>query len=329
MDRAIGLAQLERGAAMPAPTCSYVLITPARNEEKFIELTITSVAAQTVRPLKWVIVSDGSTDGTDELVKKYASQHEWIEFVRAAEHGERHFAGKVAAFNAGYDRVKELSFDVIGNLDADVSFNSCDYFESLMAKFAQNPRLGVCGTSYREEGVIYPSRFTSVEDVFGACQMFRRQCFEVIGGYLPIRSGGIDLIAFLSARKMGWQTKTFLELVCEHHRKVGSGQHANSYERMMQMGRKDYLLGCHPLWEFARCVYMMKSKPRLAGWLMFIGYFLLLLRGAKRTIPKDLMELRRKDQMLRLKRFLFHASSPPSEEGTNLHHGANDTLTLR
>jgi biofilm PGA synthesis N-glycosyltransferase PgaC len=308
---------------------SYVLITPARNEADLIEAVITSVLRQTARPLRWVIVSDGSTDGTDELVKKYASQHEWIECVRAPEHGERHFAGKVAAFNAGYAKVKELNFDVIGNLDADVTFSSADYFASLMDRFAQDPRLGVCGTSYEEEGVIYPSRFTSVEDVFGACQMFRRECFDEIGGYLPVRSGGIDLIAFLSAREKGWQTRTFLELRCEHHRKVGSGQHADTYERMVQTGRKDYLLGSHPLWEFARCAYMMKSRPHLAGGLMLIGYFFSMLCRVERTIPKDLMKLRQKDQMLRLKRFLLRASSSyPNEKGTNLHHGASDISHL-
>jgi poly-beta-1,6-N-acetyl-D-glucosamine synthase len=305
---------------------SYVLITPARNEADMIEAVITSVLRQTVRPRRWVIVSDGSTDGTDELVKKYAFQHEWIEFVRAAEHGERHFAGKVAAFNAGYAKVKELSFDVIGNLDADVTLSSPDYFEFLMDKFAQNPHLGVCGTSYEEDGVIYPSRFTSVEDVFGACQMFRRECFDGIGGYLPVRSGGIDLIAFLSARQKGWQTRTFVELTCQHHRKVGSGQHVNTYERMLQTGRKDYILGCHPLWQFVRCAYLMKSRPYLVrGALMLMGYFFSMLRGVERTIPSDLMELRQKDQMLRLRRFLLCASSPCSnEKGTNLHHGASD-----
>ena len=305
---------------------SYVLITPARNEADLIEAVITSVLGQTVRPLRWVIVSDGSTDGTDELVKKYASKHEWIEFVRAPEHGERHFAGKVAAFNAGYAKVKELRFDVIGNLDADVTFSSHDYFESLLDKFAQDLRLGVCGTSYEEEGVIYPSRFTSVEDVFGACQMFRRECFDGIGGYLPVRSGGIDLIAFLSARKQGWQTRTFVELICQHHRKVGSGQHANTYERMLQTGRKDYMLGCHPLWQFARCAYLMKSRPYLAGGaLMLMGYFFSMLSGVERTIPKDLRELRQKDQMLRLKRFLLRAWAPrPNEKGNNLHHETSD-----
>src|SRR5206468_12927982 len=113
-----------------------VLLTPARNETKFIELTLKSVAAQTLRPLKWVIVSDGSTDGTDELVQPYASRHPWIELVRMAERKERHFAGKVHAFNAGLARVAHLDYEVIGNLDGDVSFDE-DYFDFLMRRFAE------------------------------------------------------------------------------------------------------------------------------------------------------------------------------------------------
>src|SRR5216684_8428510 len=113
---------------MRMPTLpTYVLITPARNEAQFIELTIQSVVAQTIRPLKWVIVSDGSTDGTDEIVKKYASDHPWIELVRMPERRERDFAGKVHAFNAGYARVRDLDYEVIVSLDADISFDA-DYF---------------------------------------------------------------------------------------------------------------------------------------------------------------------------------------------------------
>src|SRR2546422_4803637 len=97
---------------------TYVLITPARNEAKFIEQTIKSVVGQTIRPAKWVIVSDGSTDGTDDIVKRYASEYDWIELVRTPERKERHFAGKVQAFNAGYARVKDLKYDIIGSLDA-------------------------------------------------------------------------------------------------------------------------------------------------------------------------------------------------------------------
>src|SRR5206468_717998 len=93
------------------------------NEANFIELTIKSVVAQSARPIKWVIVSDGSTDGTDDIVEKYAANHSWMELVRLPERRERHFAGKVQAFNAGYARVRGLPYEIIGNLDADVSFD--------------------------------------------------------------------------------------------------------------------------------------------------------------------------------------------------------------
>ena len=104
---------------------SYVLITPARNEAQFIELTLKSVVSQTMPPLKWVIVSDGSTDGTDEIVKNYAAVHSWIELVRMPERQERHFAGKVHAFNAGFSRMKDLDFQVVGvRSDAGVGWDA-------------------------------------------------------------------------------------------------------------------------------------------------------------------------------------------------------------
>ena len=132
-------------AMLPA----YVLITPARNEAEFIELTIQSVVAQTVRPLKWVIVSDGSTDGTDDLVRKYQAENPWIELVRMPERRERHFAGKVHAFNAGYERVKGLPYDVVGSLDGDLSFDP-EYFAYLLGKLAENSELGLVGTPFRD-----------------------------------------------------------------------------------------------------------------------------------------------------------------------------------
>src|SRR5579862_7463392 len=121
-------------AALP----TYVLITPARNEAQFIEETIKSVVAQTVRPLKWVIVSDGSTDATDDIVNRYAADNPWIDLVRMPERSERHFAGKVHAFNAGHDRLRDLQYEVIGSLDADISFDH-DYFSFLLQKLAESP----------------------------------------------------------------------------------------------------------------------------------------------------------------------------------------------
>ena len=125
-----------------APLPTYVLITPARNEAQFIESTVKSVIAQTVPPVKWVIVSDGSTDGTDEIVSRYLKEYTWIELLRMPERAERHFAGKVFAFDAGYERIKDLGVDVVGNLDADVTFEP-DHFEYLLKMAASDPKLGV------------------------------------------------------------------------------------------------------------------------------------------------------------------------------------------
>lgn len=284
----------------------YVLITPARNEVDTIGMTIASVVHQTMQPLKWVIVSDGSTDGTDELVNSFAARYTWIELVRNPVHRERHFAGKVEAFNVGYARVKDMKFAVVANLDADVSLDDPRYFEFLISKFAENPKLGVCGTSYTEYGVIYPGPFTSPEDVTGACQVFRRECFEEIDGYSPIKIGGVDVLAFLDARAKGWQTRTFAEKCCVHHRKVGSAQHQHLYERLFQAGRKTYLLGSHPLWELVRCLYQMKNRPYLVGAVLTLtGYMWALASGAEKALPRKLVKLRQDEQMRRLKKIVL------------------------
>lgn len=282
---------------------SYVLITPARNEAAFIEKTIRSVESQTVRPVKWVIVSDGSTDRTDDIVREHATAHPWIELVQMPERRERHFAGKAFAVNAGLEKMAGLRYDVIGNLDADVSFDE-DYFAFLMARFAENPKLGVGGTAFREGNLAYNYDFVGIEHVSGMCQMFRRQCFEAIGGYPAIKSGGIDLIAVLSARAKGWETRTFTEKSFVHHRTQGGALHAGWRERL-HIGQKDYLLGNHPLWEILRSVYQMKHKPYVIGGLLVLGSYLWnSIRGVKKTIPEELMILRRDEQLKRLKALL-------------------------
>ncbi|MFO1478368.1 MAG: glycosyltransferase family 2 protein [Verrucomicrobiota bacterium] len=292
-----------------ARRAGYVLVTPARNEAAFLEQTILSVVHQTVKPLKWVIVSDGSTDGTDDIVKKYAAEHSWIELVRMPERRERHFAGKVYAFNAGYARVKELPYEYIGSMDADISFEP-EYFEFLLGKLETNPRLGLAGTPFKEGTEGYDYRFVSVEHVSGACQLFRRQCFEEIGGYVPMKGGGIDHVAVLTSRMKGWQTRTFTEKHCQHHRAQGSAK-ASPAMAKFKVGKLDYALGGHPLWELFRSVYQLTRKPLVIGGVMvFCGYFSSMLKREKRPISDELVAFRRREQMARLKRFLLRQPLP-------------------
>ncbi|MGA8088006.1 MAG: glycosyltransferase family 2 protein [Terracidiphilus sp.] len=280
----------------------YVIVTPARNEARFIELTLRSVVTQTVLPLRWVIVSDGSTDGTDEVVSRYAAEHPWIELVRMPERVERNFAGKVLAFNAGYARVKDLGYEVIASLDADISFDP-DYFEFLLRKLLENPALGVVGTPFQElSGQVYDYRFVSIEHVSGACQVFRRECFDAIGGYKPMKGGSIDHVAVISARMRGWQTRSFTEKVCTHHREMGTAQQGILKSRF-KYGLKDHRIGNHPLWEIFRVVYQMTQTPRLIGGLALgIGYTWAAVRGLERPVPRELVEFHRREQLSRLKR---------------------------
>jgi len=295
----------------------YVLITPARNEAAFIETTLESVIHQTVLPLKWVIVNDGSMDATANIVSRYLAEYAWIELVNLPVRRDRNFAAKVYAFNAGFERVKNNRFEVIGNLDSDLSFEP-DYLEFLLNKFQQDPHLGVAGTIFCEQG--YSSATDSFEGqnhVAGGCQLFRRECFEAIGGYPTIKSGGIDLIAVLSARAKGWETRTFLDKSFIHHRGQGSALHDGLGERL-HVGRKDYLIGNHPLWEIFRSAYQMTRKPYLIGGILILAaYSWNAFRRVERSIPKELMALRRREQLGRLKLVMQRRFSPRSVASIN------------
>uniref|UniRef100_C6E3Z4 Glycosyl transferase family 2 n=1 Tax=Geobacter sp. (strain M21) TaxID=443144 RepID=C6E3Z4_GEOSM len=288
----------------PDSRCRYVLITPARNEEEYIELTIQSMICQTVRPIKWVIVSDGSTDRTDEIVGKYLPEHPWMELIRTPERESRNFGGKVRAFNVGYESVRTLPFEIVGNLDADISFDA-DHFEFILDKFAANPDLGVVGTAFTEKGSIaYDYDIVNIEHVSGQCQIFRRRCYEAIGGYQSIKGGGIDWTAVTTARMMGWQTRTFPEKSFVHHRIMGTGK-GNVLGARFRFGKQDYYLGGHPVWEIFRGVYQMKNEPFLVGGvLMLCGYAWGWLSGMERPISQQLVDFRRKEQMERLRKIV-------------------------
>jgi len=284
-----------------------VLITPARNEEAFIAKTIQSMVSQTVRPIRWVIVNDGSTDRTGAIARHYEAVHDWIEVVDMPERRDRSFAAKVHSFNAGYAKVKTLDCEIIGNIDADISFES-DHLEFVLQRFAEDPRLGVAGTVFEEEG--YRSEADSFEGqhhVPGQFQLFRRQCFEEIGGYVPHKAGGIDWIAVTTARMKGWRTRSFREKAFFHHRTLGTAERGR-LRSLFSYGQKDYYLGGHPLWELFRVGYRLAKRPYLLGGLALgLGYTWAGLRRIDRDVSVDLMRFHRQEQMRKLRVILRSA----------------------
>ncbi len=280
----------------------YVLITPARNEAAYIEHTLESVTGQTLLPRKWVIVNDGSTDATGEIVRRYLPRFPWIELVERPVRRERNFAAKVHSFNAGFARVKDVDFAVVGNLDADVSLDA-DHFEFLIGQFSQDPALGVAGTPFREDG--YSSDRNSFEGfthVSGQCQLFRRECFEEIGGYVANRAGGIDWMAVTTARMRGWKTRSFREKSFFHHRHLGTAERGR-LASAFSYGEKDYYLGGGLLWECFRVLFQMATnRPYvLKGLFIGLGYIWAFLRRAYRPVSEELIRFHRQEQHAKLK----------------------------
>lgn len=285
---------------------AYALITPAWNEEAHLDEVIRSVTRQTIQPVRWVIVSDGSTDRTDEIARSAAGRFPWIVLLRLERSPDRHFAGKAHAFNAGYTRLKDLEFDLIGNLDADITVPP-DFYEFLLSKFEAIPNLGVAGTPFVEDTGnpgSHSHAFSNLEHVSGACQLFRRRCFEQIGGYRPIKGGGIDWVAVTTARMLGWTTRTFVERTCIHHRTMGTADRSPVKARFRH-GQEDYYVGNHPLWEIGRSLFQMKNQPIILGGLSLLsGYTYAWLSGKPNPIPAALRSFHRREQLERIHKML-------------------------
>jgi biofilm PGA synthesis N-glycosyltransferase PgaC len=280
----------------------FVLITPAHNEARFIAKALASMVAQTVPPERWVIVDDGSTDQTAEIVQGYAKRSSWIELVQRPQRPNRNFAAKVEAFKLGLERLGSVQFDVIGNLDADVSFEP-GYMEFLMQKFSDDPTLAIAGTPFVEDDGYDSSKdsFEGENYVAGPCQLFRYDCFKDIGGYLPHAAGGIDWIAIMTARMKGWKVRSFPEKRFRHHRSLGTAGRS-SFAANFSYGEKDYYLGGSPIWELFRVIYRMAKPPFfIEGFALFLGYCWAALRRVRRPVSPELMRFHRQDQMKKLK----------------------------
>jgi glycosyltransferase involved in cell wall biosynthesis len=279
----------------------YVLITSARNEESFIAKTLESVIAQTQLPERWVITDDGSTDRTAEIVEDYARRFPWISLIRRVNRPNRNFGAKARAVNAGVKFLGATPFDVVGNLDADVSFGP-DLMEFLMQKFADDSQLGVAGVPYLE------GDFDSARDSFegenfvaGQVQLFRRQCFDEIGGYAKSRAGGIDWIAVMTARMKGWKVRSFAEKRFNHHRVMSTAERG-LLAAYFSYGQKDFYLGGSPLWEIFRVGFRSMKKPYLiGGTAMLLGYCQAAMSRTERPVSVELMRFHRHNQLKKLR----------------------------
>ncbi|MCI0714046.1 MAG: glycosyltransferase family 2 protein [Chloroflexi bacterium] len=288
----------EKGTGM---TLRYVLLTAARDEEVFIEKTIRSVIAQTIHPVRWVIVNDGSKDRTADIVAQYVEQYDFIELIMRPGDQPRNFGSKSRAIQDAYSRLVTLDFDCVGNLDADVSLPP-DYYENILGIFAADSKVGLAGGIRYEP---HNGRLVLVNcarsSVGGPIQMFRRECWEMVGGYMTLPYGGEDAVAETSARMHGWKVRSFPEYRVYHHRKTGTANRS-VWSALYRAGIRDYTIGYHPLFELARTVYRFQQRPYVVGSLvMLAGYLSAMLRRFKRLVSPALISFLHKEQLSRLK----------------------------
>lgn len=282
----------------------YALITAAHNEEKYLEVTMQSIVSQTVLPKKWIIVDDGSTDKTGEIVREYMDVHSFIAFYRIDDRHPPSFGSQYKAVNFGYRRLNDVKFDYIGNLDADISLDHT-YYESVLKKFAENRWLGIAGGSIFENynGSFEPRPMNSVHSVPGAIQMFRRECFQEIGGFLACTESA-DTHAEIVARSKGWEVRSFPEWKVYHHRNAADAEFSN-LKRRFSDGVRAYRMGSHPLFEILKAVRRIKEKPFLLVSLFRLAGYLFASVCEERVVSSEFLRLYRQQQKVRMRKYFI------------------------
>ena len=287
----------------------YVLITCAHNEEDNIKKIIDSVLSQTVLPFAWIIISDRSNDGTDDIVGHYAQKNKFIEFYSIFGETSHNFCGKVNALNLGISKLEGKDYNFLGIIDADLSFSE-RYFENLLNKFVENSNLGIAGGNLIQYvNGKFINRMKSLNSVGGGVKFFRRECFNDTEGFIPLEHGGEDAAIEIMARMKGWEVWTFPEIEAIHYGYIGNligKKWKERYRFRYRRGLSYYFLGYHALFHTMRCVYRLFEKPYIIGSLFELAsFFYSRLMHRQTKLPDDVVSYLRKEQMQRIKDIFF------------------------
>lgn len=275
-------------------------MTPARNEARNITHTIESMTAQTWRPFLWVIVDDGSTDKTGEIIDAAAKEHPWILALHRPDRGfRRQGGGVVDTFYEGYDRIESEPWEFLVKFDADLSFTA-DFFERCIGEFERNVKLGIGG------GLICQERNGRLEcespsdpafHVRGATKIYRRACWEAIGGLL--HAPGWDTVDELKANMLGWETCSFTDIPLRHHRFTGSAD--GTWRNYVKFGLANYIAGYHPLFMALKCMRRMLVPPYFVGGIgLTWGFVKGRFTGVPRVDDREFIRYVHQQQMNRL-----------------------------
>ena len=278
----------------------YYVITPAKNEEKFIGFTLESMIKQTLKPEKWIIVDDGSTDKTKEIVEKYTKEHSWIEIVSIDNKQEQKLYGSkvIRAFNAGYKLVKDKEYDFIVKWDADLSFPPT-YFQQIADAFTNNKKLGICGGYIVEKETDVAVKSLRHPRVQGAVKSVSAKCFRDIGGFLE--ENGWDGIDMLHAAYLGWEVGN-IPVSIIHHRIEASEYRSMKF--FYNNGVTHYKQGNDLFLTFIRVIVLLKQKPYFIMSVSYLsGYLNAFFSGEPKSVDKGLAKFIRSYHYKRLLSF--------------------------
>jgi len=283
---------------MTANDTKYVLVTPVRDEEAYIALTIESVARQTVLPKEWVIVDDGSKDRTGQIIDEYARQYPWIRTVHRQDRGYRKWgAGIIEAFYDGFHALSCRDWEFLCKLDGDLSFEP-DYFEGMWEKFSANPRLGIAGGYlYHMENGKRTIEGHPVFHVRGGAKIYRRACWEALGGLWV--GPGSDTADEVKANMLGWSSESFADMQIQHHRWTGASW--GRWGGVVKNGKTDYVSGYHPLFLLAKAGARLFQRPFVVGSVALVyGYIQARLERIPRVDDPELIRYLRRQQIAKL-----------------------------
>ena len=276
---------------------SYSIVTPAYNETSFLPRVFEAIAAQTLRPVKWGIVDDRSTDATWTLINAAARRYPFIEPIQVqGEPGPALGSNVVRLFNLGCARITPAAAFLV-KMDADVLLPP-DYFATLLAHFQSNPRLGIAsGKTYNFQHGTWVLERIADSHVTGACKTYRSACLSEMGGLIPIL--GWDILDVAQARRHDWHTRSFRDLPLYHLRLTGSA--TGMVRANLRYGRCYYVIRAHPLFMLAKTFYRALERPYLMSLLIPLGYLMAALRREPRLDEMGLAEFLRREQLDRLR----------------------------
>jgi len=276
----------------------YVVVTPVRDEQSYLPLTIESMVRQTIRPQEWIIVNDGSKDKTPEIIEEASRQNPWIRGVTREDRGFRKWgAGIIEAFYAGFNELACRDWDFMCKLDGDLSF-SPEYFESAFQRFQDSPGVGIGGgILYHYEGNKMVFEKHPVFHVRGGVKIYRRECWDALEGLWV--GPGSDTVDEVKANMMGWTTTSFVDLHMQHHRFTGASW--GRWGGLVKDGKIDYVSGYHPLFLAAKSFVRLFRQPYLVGSIAHVyGYVSAYLQHTPRVDDPRLIRYLRQQQLARL-----------------------------